>query len=414
MQLKYLLPFLFTVSSFSLTLKEAQEIAIKNNPQLKAQKYSYLASKNDFYSQIAQRFGEIDLFWIYNQYKNQRVVGVSPDSTVVRDKQERFYGFQYKVRIFDGCQQLFLILAKKKQSYVEWVKYEKLISVLKSKVAEAFFNYLIFESRLKALREREKAVKELSDIVKNAYRLGKRSLVDYLQVRAELQGIRAKIATTKAKLKTAEEQLKTLLNVEKLPSLPTKVDIHPKYLNGKKLIAILISQNPDLKIFKQEKEVTNYHKRAALSAFSPKVDFIYRNYTHSYAGKKDHDWSYSLQITLPLIDFGRRFFKYHQAAAEDRKIKELLRETYNQILENFRSLIENLNAQLEVIKATNSRLKFAKEAYKVEKEKYLTGKGNIYDLLKAEALYFETLADYKASIYQWGILKAKLDYLLGY
>jgi len=414
MRLKYLLPLLFTVSSFTLTLKEAQEIAIKNNPQLKAQNYSYLASKNDFYSQIAKRFGEIDLLWVYNQYKFPRVVAPLSGFPLVKDDQVRIYGFQYKVRLFDGCQQFFLIVAKKDKSYAEWLKYEKVASALKSQVAQAYFNYLIFESRLKALRERERAVKELSDIVENAYRLGKRSLVDYLQVRAELQGVKAQIADTKAKIRSAEEKLKALLNVEKLPSPPEEVDLKPQPLDADKLLTILVGKNPDLKILRQEEKITRDYKRVALAQFSPKLDFVYKNLTYSYDGRKTHDWSYTLQATFPIFDFGNRFFTYRRASYEERKVRELERNTYNQVLESFRSLVESLNSQLEVIEATKSRLEFAKKAYEVEKEKYLTGKGNIYDLLKAEALYFETLANYKASIYKWGILKAKLDYLLGY
>jgi outer membrane protein TolC len=82
-------------------------------------------------------------------------------------------------------------------------------------------------------------------------------------------------------------------------------------------------------------------------------------------------------------------------------------------METYKSLIDQLNAQIDIINASRERVEFTKKAYQIEKNKYRLGKTDIYNLLEAQALYFSALAQYRANIYEWGILKAKLDYLLG-
>ena len=109
---------LFTpLLGFALSLEEAVKTALSNNPEVKAQIYQYRAAKEDFKSAVAQRFGEVSLFWSYTQYKFPRVVApisppVTPSNFAV-DDQVRTYGFRYRVRLFDGCGQLFTILAKR-------------------------------------------------------------------------------------------------------------------------------------------------------------------------------------------------------------------------------------------------------------------------------------------------------------
>ncbi len=412
MRFKALFSLLLVSASFSLTLDEAIKLGLKNNPQLKAYLQKSLSAKEDFYSQLAGRFGEVSVLWTYNQYKFPRVVAPISSLPMVRDDQVRIYGFEYKVRLFDGCGQFFLIKAKRELANAGWLEYLKEAKNLEKSVKEAYYSYLIAKAKLEAAKKEEEATAELYRIVREAYKLGKRPLVDLLQVSASLEGVRSKVASLKAELRSKEEELKRLLGVEKLPSLPERVEVNPKPLKENELLPTLLGKNLDLRLVKVQRKVADDYRRVAFSQFLPKVDFLYRNLKYSYADRKTSDWSYTLSVSMPIFDFGRRFFTYRKALHEERRIKNLQRETENRILEAFRSLVAKLNAQFEVIGATEEKLRFAKEAYEVERTRYLTGKGNVYDLLKAKALYFDSLAQREEAIYSWAILKAELDYLL--
>lgn len=399
--------------SFGITLQDAVNSALKNNLQLKAQYFHYLGAKNDFYSQLAARFGELDLFWKYQQFKTPRVVApINSFPPTGLDDQVRTYGLQYRVRLFDGCQQFFLIKAKKDTANLEWVNWKKLSEEVKRDVSKVYFSALEVKARLEALKERKKEVDRLYEIVKEAYEVGKKPLLDLLNVRAERKNIEAQISLLRSQYKTLLNQLKVLLNTDK-PLEVEDVQINPRRIEGDRLLSELLAKNPDLKVVALQKVIADDYRKVAMAEFSPKVNFVYTTQKYVYAGRKTSDWSYAVEVNLPIFDFGRRFFTYRKARSEERKVKELHKLVEKRVLETFKSLVDELNSQIEVIEANQKRLEFAREAYKVEKKKYLTGKSDIYNLLKAEALYYTALGEYRASIYKWGQLKAELDYLLG-
>ena len=401
-------------SSVELTLDKAIEQALRGNLQLKAQYFQYLGAKNDFYAQLAKRFGEFRLFWQYNQYKFARVVApIQPPLTPSSlDDQVRVYGLTYGVRLFDGCKQFFLIRAKWDTAKLERVNWENLSKAVKRDVADLYFQALEIRARLNALKERKKEVESLYRIVKEAYRIGKKPLLDLLNVEAELKRVEAAISETEAAYQAVKNRLKVLLNLDR-PLELTDVELKPHRVDGEKLFPYLLSGNPDLRAVSVKKRIVEDYRKVALANFAPTVDFTYSTVRYVYAGQKESDWSYTIKATFPIFDFGQRFFTYKKATYEKRKVDKLHALVEKKAVETFRSLVKQLNSQVEVIEANRKRLAFAKEAYKLEKQKYMLGKSDIYNLLKAEALYYTALGDYKASVYRWGELKAKLDYLLG-
>ncbi len=415
--------FLFLVLStglgFSLTLKEALNLAEKNYYGLKAKRYEYLSAKNAYYAQIAKRFGQITLFYAYNQYKTPRIVApISPTAmatgTLPTDDQLRTYGFKYTVRLFDGCQQFFLIRAKGKEAELSYIDYSDALAQTRKGVKELYFQILALRAKLSALEERKKAVDELYRIVKTSYEVGKKSLLDLLNVSAERKAVEAAISDLKAKIESTKRQLAVLLGLKDTYFSIEDVKVKPVRFSAQKLLTRFLNGNFKLKEVERKKEITDYYRRAALSEFSPKVDFVYTKQWYRYDDTTRSDWQYTLQVSFPIFDFGLRFFNYRAARGKEKEVEQLRRLTVQEQTQRFFALVNELNAKLDVIDATRERVKFAKKAYAVERKKYLLGKSDVYNLLKAEALYFESLGDYRASLYEWAAKKAELDYMLGY
>ncbi|HID79768.1 MAG TPA: TolC family protein [Aquificales bacterium] len=408
-----LTPFL----GFGLSLEEAVQIALSNNPKVKAQLYRYKGAKEEFKSAIAQRLGEVSLFWRYTQYKFPRVVApISPPVNPANfrgDDQIRIYGLRYKVRLFDACGQFFTILAKRDTARLYSLLAEDSAKETAKEVKKAYFKILALKERLKAFLLRKREVEKLYQIVKNAYELGKRPLLDLLKVKAKLWEVNSKLSQLSAQLERTKNKLRVLLNTDK-PLEVDEVKVTPKKFGEEQFIGLLLKNNPKLKEVAAQRKIAEDYKRVALSHFAPTVDFTYSTQKYVYAGKSSSDWSFTVNVNFPIMDFGKRFFEYRLARYEERKREELLKFTEREVLENYKSLVETLNAMVDTIKANERRLEFAEEAYRVEKEKYITGRGKIYSLLKAQAEYYQALGEYKAGIYEWASLKAELDYLLGF
>ena len=401
-----------------LTLQKALSLAERNNPQIRAQYYQYKADKNAYYAQIAQRFGQVSVFYTYNQYKTPRIVApISPTDLLTRnlpqDDQVRIYGFKYAVRLFDGCQQFFLIRAKDWEAHLSFVNYGDTVAKTKSEVKSLYYQILALKAQKSALLQRKKAVEELYKIVNTAYKIGKKSILDLLNIKAELKSVEAQISTLNAQIEALKRKLAVLLGLNNSSFEVEKVKVKPVRLNADRLLNRLIEGNYQLKEVSVQKKITDEYKKAALAEFSPKVDFVYINQRYRYDGETRSDWQYTLQVTMPIFDFGLRFFNYRRARDMERKVEQLQRLTERTVVQNFYALVKDLNSQLEVINAYKDRLKFAEKAYKIERKKYLLGKSDVYNLLKAEALYFGALGEYEAGIYLWASKKAQLDYMLG-
>jgi outer membrane protein TolC len=417
-----------------LTLQEALSLATQRNLQIKAQYAKYRSDRYKFYSQIGQRFGQITLFWKYTQYRFPRIVApVEPSKQPITtltlgtlridisenqnnlpvDDQVRVYGIQYSVRLFDGCQQFFLIKAKKYETDTSYAQLVKTTKQIQEQVKEIYLKALSLKAQIEAMKEKLKATRQLYKTIYEAYKVGKKPLLDLLNVKAELKNIEAQIAQLESQLKSQKHILASLLDLNTDNIQLKDIEIKPKPIEGEKLLNQLVAQNPDLLVISEQKKVAKAYEKATLADFAPKVDFVYTLQKYVYADKSTFDWFYGIQISVPFFDFGKRFFDYKSARALERQVNYLQKQTVKNVLENYKSLIEQLNSQYDIINASRERVKFTKKAYQIEKNKYRLGKTDIYNLLEAQALYFGALAQYRANIYQWGILKAKLDYLLG-
>ncbi|RUM29644.1 MAG: hypothetical protein DSY42_06035 [Aquifex sp.] len=190
------------------------------------------------------------------------------------------------------------------------------------------------------------------------------------------------------------------------------MELFPRPLKYEDFLPYLYN-NPDLRVVEKRVKEAATLKKVALSEFFPTLDFFYINQVYEYAGKDKGDWYYGILINFPLFDFGKRIFNYKEFKERYLTAKTLKKELEVKLKNSIISLVDKLNAQYWVIQAKKERLNYTKKVYEIEKEKYFLGRGNMYDLLKAEADYYTSLSEYEESILRWAILKANLDYMVG-
>jgi len=409
-----LLTFSFVFSQ-TLTLKEALELLRERNYEIKSTYSEYKAKKYEFYKEISKRFGRVSLFWNYSEFKFKRVVApLSPPilpSNIPTDDQVHVYGFRYDVELFNGGRSFFTIKAKQHSAQTAYRFYKKKLKERERDLKKLYFGILALKAKKVALQKRLQEVKKLHEIVKTAYEVGRRPFLDLLNVKAELKNVEAKIKEVNAEIYKLKAQMAVLLDFPSSNFEVAEVKVKPVKLlkEGKNLF----TKNPDIKVLEEQRKTLSYYEKASLSAFSPVVEFSYQNSKYSFDSKDIPDWSYTISVKFPLVDFGLRYFNYRRAKELKRVVEYREKLIKRRVEEQYESLVDRLNAQYEVIEANRLELKFAKEAYEIQREKYKLGKADIYDLLKAEELYYSALEAYEASLYRWAQLKAELDYLLG-
>ncbi|RUM29645.1 MAG: hypothetical protein DSY42_06040 [Aquifex sp.] len=215
-----ILTFIYSYS-WSLTLEEAINEAIKRNLTLQAKKHSIQASRESYLKQLLSRFGQINLFWNRTVFKYERVVAplsspINLYQLPVDDKLTR-YGIEYKLRVFDGFKQFNLIKLKKREYEKELFEFLRLKAQIKKKVKETYFELLIYRQKRLALESRLDALEQLYKIVEEAYKIGKKPFVDLVKIKSEVEKVRANILNVRALEKEKAHELSAILNKDITP-----------------------------------------------------------------------------------------------------------------------------------------------------------------------------------------------------
>ena len=410
--------FLLSPAS-ALTLKEAEELAVKNYPELKALELQSESSRTKAKSIKLSRFGEIDLNAKLSDFnRNYMLVPMSnlpsPQNSPPFDSKTFSYGISYSMPLYLGgnisrqvkIAELQAEILKNLKTATEWqVKYN---------VDALYLNYLSLSETERALKSYRESLLKLQEDVKAGIKAGKFAKVDLLKVEYSVEDVQSKIDEIKAKKSAIITALETLIGkkIDKLE--PVEVNYQEKNYSLEKLYSELLRRNHFLRVKEKEIKVSLKEIKTEKGKYGLKIklDALYaRNY--GFDSKENEGYgTVTLNFQLPVFEFGRK--KYDVLSANLRKLSKekefdkVKRELKRELAET----IADLNSIQYDIRALEKKLELAKEVERIEKLKYESGKGDMDHLLLAKAKRFLTEANLRASYYRWESTLRRINALL--
>jgi len=410
--------FLFS-SANALTLKEAEELAVKNYPELKALELQSESSRVKAKSIKLSRFGEINLNAKLSDFnRNYMLVPMSnlpgPHNFPPFDSKVFSYGISYSMPLYLGgnisrqvkIAELQAEILKNLKTATEWqVKYN---------VDALYLNYLSLSGTERALKSYRESLLKLQEDVKAGIKAGKFAKVDLLKVEYSVEDVQSKIDEIKAKKSAIITALETLVGkkIDKLE--PVEVNYQEKGYSLEKLYSELLRRNHFLRVKEKEIKVSLKEIKTEKGKYGLKIklDALYaRNY--GFDSKENEGYgTVTLNFQLPVFEFGRK--KYDILSANLRKLskekefEKVKRELKGELAE----AIADLNSIQYDIRALQKKLELAKEVERIEKLKYESGKGDMDHLLLAKAQRFLTQANLSASYYRWESTLRRIHALL--
>ena len=401
--------------SYAVSLDTLIQTTKKYNPVLNGKILELKAQSHVVKQRKASRFGEIDIYSIYNRYEDPRILyPLSPPinpKNIVGAENQFIAGISYTVPIFTGFKITKSIkiseLAKSiKQSQLNLTKNQILYNL---KVL--YIKVLSLQKQLYAFKEYKKSLDVLYDNVKSAVKEGKKAEVDLLKVDYERKSVEATIDKIKNSIQTLKSAIKTVVGKRDI-DLSTFEDIKPEDFPPKDLALAKINALDRIKQAKIGEEIAKNKVDIAKSEYFPHV--FLKAYTQRNMGNSEYKdlWQISLNIKYNLFDFGKRKHSYIEKALKEKIAKLREKQVKLELLKDIDKAYNDIKTATSKIKATEKQVQLAKTVEDIEKTKYEEGVSDIYDYLHAKAQRYLAESSYYQALYNKEIAISYLKYLL--
>ena len=412
------------ISSFlkGENLEEIYELALKNDPLLKAAEATYRAGKENKAQGRAGLLPTLSISgssnWneyrvldqIIDQYNSNNYSGRLSQPVFRMDK---WFQFKRGKSLSDSAQAEF-----------GYQQQETMI-----RVASAYFNVLNSIDSLNAARAEEKAIGKQKDLAKKRFEVGLAAITEVQETQAAYDLTVVSRISREAQLDSARETLNSIVGKEITLLSPLKESFEislPDPLDRESWVTLGLKNNLQLKSAKFQREAAKHSARAATSNHLPQIDIVGRvTKSTSKQGKfggfiqnplfgvEQDTRQYAIQFNLPLYAGGSISSARRQAFANYDRAKEQTIYTERSIIRDVRSNHFGVQTQVANVTARKQALASAESALEATQIGYEVGSRNTVDLLDSQKRLFQAQRDYASSRYEYIIAMLRLKASVG-
>ena len=412
------------ISSFlkGENLEEIYELALKNDPLLKAAEATYRAGKENKAQGRAGLLPTLSISgssnWneyrvldqIIDQYNSNNYSGRLSQPVFRMDK---WFQFKRGKSLSDSAQAEF-----------GYQQQETMI-----RVASAYFNVLNSIDSLNAARAEEKAIGKQKDLAKKRFEVGLAAITEIQETQAAYDLTVVSRISREAQLDSAKETLNSIVGKEITLLSPLKENFEislPDPLDRESWVTLGLKNNLQLKSAKFQREAAKHSARAATSNHLPQIDIVGRvTKSTSKQGKfggfiqnplfgvEQDTRQYAIQFNLPLYAGGSISSARRQAFANYDRAKEQTIYTERSIIRDVRSNHFGVQTQVANVTARKQALASAESALEATQIGYEVGSRNTVDLLDSQKRLFQAQRDYASSRYEYIIAMLRLKASVG-
>lgn len=400
---------IFTFSNvFSLTLKEALDISLKINNPLLEQEYKKTAQLYRYKASLDPYYPSLDLSLGYSNYLDSKI------NPSIRDKGFYSGSLTLGYRVFDA----------KRNSQKNTQKYIYLIDVYNTDifrneliklVKDYYYKALIDKEVLKIREETHNIAEKTYNLALAKYEIGIAKVSDVSQAKVNLENARLELINAQNSLLKSLSDLSSItgLNIAKddiTDSLtPFTIPIKEEEMKN-----IAFERRAELiKEVVQEKRLYE-EKNLVISEFLPTISASvnYRRYDDKFFPSPS-ETTFALTLTYNIFSGPGKFYKNYAYNSEILAQNKRIAETKRLIsLEITKALID-LNSGFEKLKIAEEIFNSAQKTYEQTFEEYRIGKGELINLLQAEANLASAKIQKINALYNLYIYKSSLEKSLG-
>lgn len=411
-----------TLWGVELTLQKAVDIAIKDNLQLKAERYKVLEKYYEYRAAKGFLFPQISASYFFSR-TNQPPYSImfrmnthslqfpQPSSMTVGGLAQAFMAmqdyfnnpgsnqlydlkFSLQVPIWMGGKVRNMIRGK----YLEW-KAQDLLAGRKTEevaynVADTFLKTLYAKAAVRATETALKDVEHHLKVVQKMYKVGMALYSDLLRVKVYYETVKAKYIEAKNHLYVAKKALAFLLNKNWSPEdisvkgrmfcpSPVKVEGHLS-----ELYTWAINARKDLLALKEGISAVKYYKKATWGNYLP--DFVafaqYDLYDNNRVGNFiANSYMVGVGFQWKLFDGLNAFNKVRMLKEKERELQTTLDFARKGIKFQLSKAFKDYETAYAQLVEAETEIKQAEESLKIVEARYKQGLARIVDLLDVQS-----------------------------
>ena len=418
----YIILISFTGSLKSENLSDIYELALKNDPLLRAAEATYRAGKENKAQGIAGLLPTLSIGGStnWNEYRIEEQLQDQYNSN-------SYYGnINQPIFRLDKWFQFERGTALSESAEAEFA-YQQQETMIR--VASAYFNVLNSFDNLNAAEAEEKAIQRQRDLAKKRFDVGLAAITEVQETQAAYDLTIVSRIARQAQLDSAQETLTSIIgrDITLLSPLADDFEISlPDPLDRESWVSLGLKNNYQLKSAKLQRDAAQASARASASNHLPQIDLVGRiSQSTSKQGKfggfiqnplfgiEQDTRQYSIQFNLPLYAGGAISSARRQAYANYDRSKEQAIYTERSTIRDIRSNHFGVQTQVANVTARKQALASAESALKATEVGYEVGTRNTVDLLDAQKRLFQAQRDYASSRYEYIISMLRLKASVG-
>ncbi|MCF6266622.1 MAG: TolC family protein [Desulfuromusa sp.] len=413
----------------SMTLDEAIDLALKNNPDLQKQMWNKQLAEEDVSGLNAQNFGQLNIVSSYNHYNLPRtLVPMTPAAMqsnpagIATTQDLLNTAIVYEVELFNGFQQTRSIEASQLQKEMAIATLKLSREQLIYNVKSLYVNILSLQAQHQAQQNYVDALQRLYEDVQFKYKLGKLARIDVLKAEADLRNGQGQLVQIGANITILKGSLATLLGrstVGNLAAVDLPIDGVMSIHSDSKLQLENLQRlkNAQRAVEKRQKEVDvvsgSLYPRIAFSS-SYGINYGPNDSDNLNSGDWENEtvWQVGLNLSWNIFDFDRSRSKIRKAQILERQSRHDKIKIELEVKRSIDEAMTKVNSALSDYQTRLSEVTLTREAEKIEQVRFDQGAVDINDLLYTKARNLLAESRFISAGYSCQIARFYLDYLL--
>ncbi|MBQ0712737.1 MAG: TolC family outer membrane protein [Porticoccus sp.] len=432
-----LISILLTTTCWGDSLSDIYELALQNDPQLRAARAAYLAGSESENISRAGLLPQISAVGEYSEAETKgsstTVLGQGADSQFGRDgdtdTDSRNYSITLTQPIFD-LPAWFTFQQGKELSQQAMLQFSADQQALILRSAETYFDVLRARENLETALAEEKAIKRQLEQTRERFEVGLLPVTDVLEAQAAFDEATVTTLEIRGLLDIAFERLTVLTGQphEQLSGLmPDFPVVNPEPTDREEWVRFSLQNNFSLQAAKHDQDAADNHAQSKKYEHMPTVtgalsyyddysesDFkgrdINAKQNFSSPSKTDQDGhSVAIRLNVPIFTGGLVSAERRQAFQQSIQAKENYIGIQRNTVQNARSLHLLVLTNTARVKARNQAIISAKSALEATQAGYEVGTRNIVDVLVVQRNLYQARRNYANSRYDYiaSLLKLK-------
>lgn len=377
-------------SSLSLSLRDAQNYAIKQNRSLRNASLAVQEAYAQRWQTIAAMLPQVDGSYSYSNYLGySATMSTAMGEFTINMPNVGALGATASVGI--NGQGIVGVLLNNIAIDMKKISLDKSESELRGSVMSSYVSLLALQSITELLDSSLVNIQNLESITQNAVNAGAAEQTTADQIRVRVNTMKNNINIQRRNIELATNSLKVLLDVPVETEL-TLTDSIDDILSPERVISLLsenfrIENNLNYQLLQKQVELAKRNVHMAGWAYGPTVALAYNYTNQQYYGEGGMRMTppnvVQVSVRMPLWSSGKRAAGVVEKKIAYEAAKNTLSETTDNLAIQYRQLCFNLTNAYETYLNEKENIDVAQRVFKSQTEKYKWGAASNIELTNA-------------------------------